>query len=220
MNTPERRGAPRWHACSNKFKVRVGFGGGRTSEATLIDVSQTGIGLRVDRQPFRVGMSTHLELDSFGEKIQVRGVVRFVDRFYPRVGLQVESIDTMERILQQVSKRRGFVMTEVKGDTLAVRGSLTHAATSLFSARHFRILDLSEVDYVSVAGSNALYDVTSRGVRIKRCSPSIAPFLDSQGICEGARLCTANKPCDLPKAWPTRKRGLHSDPACAGASPD
>lgn len=204
----DRRSAPRWHAAGSKMKAEALLDDGAKLDATIVDVSATGIGLRTDRKRFRIGMTVRLELALNGEKIPLRGSVRFVDRFYPRVGLLIDAPERMGQLVE-FAAASDFVMTEVANDCLIVNGRLTHAAIRMFeSLRACRTLDLSGVNYVSMGGASIVFGLTQAGMKIKCCSPAIAPFFNSLGICCGARLCVARVPCDLPKRWPTDKNRM------------
>lgn len=204
----DRRRTPRWRAPDYEQQARVQHADGTTTAATVLDVSATGIGLRADRLRFAVGMRTRLRVDLLGECTEIVGIVRFVDRFFPRVGLQVDATEAMAVIVDR-ARRCGFLMSQLNGDTLALSGRLTLAATREFDGRReYRKLDLSGVTGVSVAGAAIVASAARNGALIDRCSEAIAPLFDSLGIC-GARLCVSAMPCDLPKAWPAR-----------GASPD
>lgn len=196
------RGMARWQASSNKHQVRILAEDGGWLAATLIDISKSGIGLRANRHRFKPGTRTSVKVDLSGEIIEVKGEVRFVDQYYPRIGLQIESTELMEIALQHVESG-GFAMAEVRGDTLFVKGSVMLASGNAFNAaRGFRKLDLSGVSEISYGGAHHVLQLTQQGVKIACCSASIAPRFDSLGICQGARLCVAKTPCDLPKTWP------------------
>jgi hypothetical protein len=198
----ERRVPPRWRAASHKHQVRLRCEDGRTVSGTILDLCRSGLGLRVDRNGVAVGMRVRVTSDLPGETVDIRGVVSFVDRFFPHVGLRMESDGLMERLVAK-AEAGGFLMSEGRGDTLALAGSLTLAAIrELDTAADFRKLDLSRVGEVSVAGAGIVSMAAGRGARIDCCSEAIAPLFDSLGICK-AGLCCSATPCDLPKAWPT-----------------
>lgn len=204
----DRRRTPRWRAPDYRHQACVRHEGGKESAATVLDISTEGVGIRADRLRFAAGMHARLCLDLLGESVEIAGVVRFVDRFFPRVGLQVAAPAAMAAIVGR-AKRCGFLMSELRGDTLALNGRLTLAATREFDGRRgYSKLDLSGVTGVSVAGAAIVASVARNGARIDCCSEAIAPMFDSLGIC-GARLCVAAVPCDLSKHWPAR--GAASD---------
>lgn len=198
----ERRKEPRWGAHSLGHKARVRHEDGSCSEALIIDVSRGGIGIRADRRRFHAGARVGVEIDLSGTTLEVPCVVRFVDRFFPRIGLVGESPAAMDEVVEH-ARRVGFLMFEVRHDTLAVHGRLTLAAKSAFktAAQRVRKLDLAGVEEASVAGAAIVLDLARRGARIDRCSGAIAPLFDSLGICR-ANVCTSADPCDLPKKWP------------------
>lgn len=203
MSTDRRR-TPRWRTPDYQQDARIRHEDGKTSAATLLDVSLGGIGLRADRRRFAPGMRVRVAIDLLDETSEVVGAVRFVDRFFPRIGLQVDSPDLMAKVVDQ-AKNCGFLMSEVKGDTLMVAGRLTLATAKEFDAvRRYRKLDLSGVTAVSVAGAAVVSNIAGGGARIDCCSPAIAPVFESLGICRG-RLCVSPTPCDLPKNWPSRR---------------
>lgn len=196
----ERRRAPRWRAASHHHKVRVRHADGRKSLGSIVDVSHSGIGLRDSRHHFQVGMRVSLEIDLFGEVVEVQGVVRFVDRFYPRIGLHIDSPGLMEKLVGQATSC-GFVNSEVKGDTLVVSGSLTLVALKEFDAiRGYRKLDLSAVHEVSVAGAGIVFSIARTKAKVDCCSEAIAPMFDFLGICK-ANVCVSKTPCNLSKKW-------------------
>jgi hypothetical protein len=196
----ERRRALRWRACSHQHTVRVRRADGGKSVATVVDVSKTGVGLRDNRRNFAVGMRVALEMDLHGETIEANGVVRFIDRFFPRIGIHIDSNGVMEKAIRH-AERRGFVASEARGDTLAISGSLTLSALKEFkSAPGYRKLDLSGVREASVAGASIVLGAARKGARIDCCSRTIAPLFDTMGICD-AGVCVSRAPCDLPKNW-------------------
>jgi hypothetical protein len=204
----DRRRTPRWRAPDYQQQARVQHEDGTATAATVLDVSATGIGIRAERLRFAAGMRARLRIDLLGESFEIGGGVRFVDRFFPRVGLQIDTPGAMDAIVAR-AESCGFLMSQLNGDTLSLSGRLTLAATREFHGRReYRKLDLSGVTGASVAGAAIVASVARNGARIDRCSEFIAPIFDSLGIC-GARLCVSATPCDLPKAWPVR-----------GASPD
>lgn len=201
----ERRQEPRWGAHSLGYKARVRHEDGSTSEALIIDVSRGGIGIRADRRRFTARSRVWMEIDLVGEVVEVPCAVRFVDRFFPRVGLCTESPEAMEKVVEH-AKQIGFLMFEVRNDTLAIHGKLTMAAIRESAViRRCRKLDLAGVEEASVAGAAIVLKMARRGARIDRCSAAIAPLFDSLGICS-AKLCVAAEPCDLPKTWPLPPR--------------
>lgn len=198
----ERRKTPRWKAASHRYPIRVRRDDGRTISGVIVDISVEGLGLRIERLALSPGMSVRILAELLGEAIDVRGVVRFVDRFFPRAGLQVDAAEIMGRLVAR-AETGGFLMAEGRGDTLALAGSLTLAARKeLDAAACYRSLDLSRIATVSIAGAGIVSAAAGRGTRIECCSAAIAPLFDSLGICR-AGLCVSPTPCDLPKAWPT-----------------
>lgn len=198
----DRRRTPRWRAPDYRHQARLQHEDGKVAAATILDVSAAGIGLRADRLHFAAGMRVGLRIE-LDEPIDIVGVVRFVDRLFPRVGLQVDAPAAMAAIVR-AAESRGFLMSQLKGDTLALSGRLTLTATKEFDGRRgYRKLDLSGVTGVSVAGAAIVASVARDGARIDRCSESIAPIFESLGIC-GARLCVSPTPCDLSKTWRAR----------------
>lgn len=197
----DRRTGPRWKAASHQHRVDLVSGGGRTVTGMLIDISAKGMGIRADRGRFAAGMRVRVETDLLGGPIQVQGVVRHVDRFFPRIGVQIDAADVMAKLLSR-AEAGGFLMTRADGDTLALSGSLTLAGLRELGATTCRRLDLSRVSDVSVAGAGIVSLVAGKGARIACCSEPIAPLFDALGICR-AGYCVSATPCDLPKAWPT-----------------
>lgn len=206
INKTERRRAPRWKASRQHHKVGILGEDGKRIEGTILDISRGGIGLRAGRSRFALGMQVGVVTDLSGETVHLRGTVRFVDRFSPRIGLQIDTVGPMEAILRQ-AESCGFLLSEVRGGTLAFSGSLTLAALrELEAARGCREIDLSRVGEISIAGASLIAKAAERGARIACCSGAIAPVLDSLGIC-GAGLCVSRTPCDLPKAWSAATAG-------------
>lgn len=201
----ERRMTPRWKASSSRYAALVRHDDGQRSAATIVDVSTAGMGIRADRRCFASGMRVRIDVDMSGERLELQGAVRFVDRFFPRVGIRIESLESMEQVVRQ-AETLGFLMAEIKGDTLAVHGSLTLAAMKEFAAgaRGCRKLDLSGVGAASIAGAGIVSSAARKGAKIDCCSAAIAPLFESLGICR-AQLCVSAQPCDLPKTWPTRR---------------
>lgn len=194
----ERRRDSRWKAHDYRHKIREWHDGSSRSEAIVVDVSKHGIGLRADRRCYNAGMQVWLEIPLSDESIRIPGVVRFVDPFFPRVGLQMDASELMEKVVEH-ARSRGFLMLEVKEDTLLVHGHLTLTAAKEFAvAGKYRKLDLSRVGKASVAGAGIIFNTARSGARIDRCSGAIAPLFDSLGICSG-KVCVAQEPCDLPK---------------------
>lgn len=199
----DRRRTPRWRAPDYQHQARLQYEDGEATVATVLDVSANGVGVRADRLRFAAGMRARLRIDLLDKAVEIVGIVRFVDRFFPRVGLQVDAPEAMAAIVDR-AERCGFLMSELKGDTLALRGRLTLAATKEFAGHHrYRKLDLSGITGASVAGAAIVASVARDGARIERCSEAVSPLFESLGIC-GARLCVAATPCDLPKNWPVR----------------
>lgn len=215
----ERRHEPRWIASGNSHQVSLLSADGRLSRATIVDISASGIGLRADHGCFSAGMRLRIQVELADEGVELSGVVRFADRYYPRIGLQIDSVDVMDRVIRYMAIN-GFMMAEVKGDTLFVKGSVKLAAAKVFDAiQGHRKLDLSEVNEISMGGARHVQRMIGAGVKIASCSESVAPRFDSLGICEGARFCVADSPCDLPKTWPMRaeflaRRNRADDPEC------
>lgn len=204
----ERRQEPRWIASSNSHQVSLLSADGRLSSATIVDISTSGIGLRADHGRFSAGMRVRVQVELSEEGVELSGVVRFVDRYYPRIGLQIESVDVMERVIRHMAIN-GFMMAEIKGDTLFVRGAVKLAAAKVFDAiQGHRKVDLSGVNEISMGGARHVQRMTGAGVKIASCSESVAPRFESLGICQGARFCVADSPCDLPKQWPMRAEFL------------
>lgn len=204
----ERRHEPRWIASGNSHQVSLLSADGRLSRATIVDISASGIGLRADHGRFSAGMRLRIQVELADEGVELSGVVRFVDRYYPRIGLQIDSVDVMDRVIRHMAIN-GFMMAEVKGDTLFVKGSVKLAAAKVFDAiRGHRKLDLSGVNEISMGGARHVQRMIGAGVKIASCSESVAPRFESLGICEGARFCVADSPCDLPKTWPMRAEFL------------
>lgn len=204
----ERRQEPRWIASSSSHQVSLISADGRLSSATIVDISTSGIGLRANHGRFSAGMRVLVQVELAEEGVELSGVVRFVDRYYPRIGLQIESVDVMERILKHMAVS-DFMMAEVKGDTLFVKGAVKLAAAKVFEAiQGHRKIDLSGVNEISMAGARHVQQMTLAGVKIACCSESVAPRFGSLGICDEARFCVADSPCDLPKKWPMRPEFL------------
>ncbi len=197
----ERRAGPRWKAATHQHRVGLGGGNGGALAGMLIDISAKGLGIRADREGFVVGMRVSVETDLLGSPTRVQGVVRNVDRFFPRIGVQIDAADLMAKLLLR-AEAGGFLMTRAAGDTLALHGSLTLAGLRELGATTCRQLDLSGLSDVSVAGAGIVSLVAGKGARIACCSEPIAPLFDALGICR-AGDCVSATPCALPKAWPT-----------------
>lgn len=204
----ERRREPRWIASSSGHAASLATADGRVTNATIVDISTSGIGLRADRGCFSAGMHTRVFIDLAEERVELSGTIRFVDRYYPRLGMQIESVDAMERVIRHMAMN-GFMLAELKGDTLFLTGSVKLGAAKAFDGiQGHRKVDLSGVSEISMGGARHVLKMTGAGVRIASCSEAVAPRFDSLGICDGARLCVADVPCDLPKKWPMRAEFL------------
>lgn len=199
--TAERRASPRWKAASHKHAVVLRNGKGGEVAGMVVDVSARGMGIRADRGAFAPGMRLGLTVDLLGETYRLDGEVRFVDRFFPRIGLRIESVEAMGRLVRR-AETGDFLMAQAVGGTLVLHGCLTLMAMRELGATDCRQLDLSRVRNASIAGAGIVSMAAGRGVRIACCSEPIAPLFEALGICR-AGICVSAEPCDLPKAWPT-----------------
>jgi hypothetical protein len=204
----ERRREPRWKASSNKHRAQVLSGYGSWTTATIVDISRSGIGLRIEGYRSKIGTRVRIKIDILGEVFEVWGIVKSTVAFSPRVGFQIESVDVMERIVQK-AETAGFLMAEVADDTLVIKGSVTLAsAHTLHTIQGHRKIDHSGVTEISIGGAHHIFKILKSGVKITSCSEPVAPRFASMGICLGARLCVADVPFDLPKGWPLRNEFL------------
>jgi hypothetical protein len=185
----ERRGEARWRASEKDYTVRVRHADGKRSEARLVDVSSGGMGLRADRQRFSLSSHIVVELDVNGSTFEVPATVRFVDQYYPRIGIQASVPHAMKALVEQV-ELSDFLKLEYRGDTVAVYGSLTYRVLRDLeeAARGCQKLDLSNVSSLSMAAIGLLSKVAKSGIKLESCSEAIAPHLERRGFCV-SRAC-------------------------------
>ncbi len=199
----ERRAEARWKVSRNRHEVEVRLASGNVVPAVLVDLSHRGIGLRADRRYFKHSMPVKIRLGLVGEHFDVPCAVRFVDDYYPRVGVEVMTPHLMERAVE-IATQNDFLKVELCNDTLVAHGALTYAVLKEFEAgvrRGARRMDLSQVSDLSLAGIASIRKVAKEGVKIRCCSEAIAPSLDRLKVCASG-LCDPGKPC----AWDGPKR--------------
>jgi hypothetical protein len=201
----ERRRDARWRAGRNNCKALIRHPDGSILEATVVDLSYGGIGLRAERHAFQPSTPLEVEFELGGEVFQVPGKIRFIDRYYPRIGIQAGAHDLMRRVVK-LAQRGDFLRIESSGDTLSVHGSLTWAAYQELESRigcGHKKLDLSRVSHLSLAGVSGVVKAARAGVKIDRCSEATVTHFERLGICT-AKLCTSQEPCELYHALPEK----------------
>lgn len=179
----ERRGEARWRASEKDYTVRVRHADGKRSEAKLVDVSSGGMGLRADRRQFALSNHVVVELDINDTTFEVPATVRFVDQYYPRIGIQASVPHAMKTLVEQV-ELSDFLKLEYRNGTVAVYGSLTYRVLRDLeeAARGCQKLDLSNVSRISMAAIGLLSKVAKSGIRLESCSEAIAPHLERRGF--------------------------------------